>query len=118
MELWRISNYVDLTGIGSSGAAGRWHSPGRRIVYLAYRPAIAFAEMTVYMDRDLIPSTYLLLRILLPDQTSIAGVKELPQDWRAQTMLTRQIGDAWLDRSGSALLLVPSAIGQQGYNLL
>jgi RES domain-containing protein len=33
-------------------------------------------------------------------------------------MATREIGDRWLDRSGSALLQVPSAISHQSQNFL
>jgi RES domain-containing protein len=120
MELWRISNYADLSGIGGMRAGGRWHSQGRRIVYLADHPSSALLEMLVHMDRDLIPSTYQLLRIDLPCTTAIEaiGVAELPADWQNKTTVTREIGDRWLDRSGSALLQVPSAISHQGQNFL
>jgi RES domain-containing protein len=117
MELWRISNYADLSGIGGMRAAGRWHSQGRRIVYLADHPSSALLEMLVHMDRDLIPSTYQLLRIDTPSDIALEAVDVLPADWRTQTMATREIGDRWLDRAGSALLQVPSAIGH-GYNFL
>src|SRR5215475_3215924 len=117
MEFWRISNYPDLSGIGGLRAAGRWHSQGRRIVYLADHPSSALLEMLVHMDRDLIPSTYQLLRIDAPSDIAAETIAELPSDWRTQTMATREIGDRWLDRAGSALLQVPSAIGH-GYNFL
>ena len=71
MELWRISNYVDLSGIGGLRAAGRWHSQGRRIVYLADHPSSALLEMLVHMDRDLIPPTYQLLRVAVPDDINV-----------------------------------------------
>lgn len=119
MELWRISNYVDLSGIGGLRAAGRWHSQGRRIVYLAEHPSSALLEMLVHMDRDLIPPTYQLLRIAIPDDIAIEAIgSDLSQDWRTQTMLSREIGDRWLDRSMNALLQVPSAISAQGANFL
>jgi RES domain-containing protein len=118
MELWRISNHSDLSGVGGLRAAGRWHSQGRRIVYLADHPSSALLEMLVHMDRDLVPSTYQLLRVVMPDETSITDVRELPEDWRSNVMITRQIGDAWLDQSASAVLKVPSAISEQGYNYL
>ena len=57
MELWRISNYADLSGIGGLRAAGRWHSQGRRIVYLADHESSALLEMLVHMDRDLMPAS-------------------------------------------------------------
>ncbi len=120
MDLWRISNYADLSGIGGVRAAGRWHSQGRRIVYLADHPSSALLEMLVHMDRDLIPPTYQLLRIVPPAGMAIEtiGLDELPPDWQTRTTATRGIGDRWLDRSGSALLQVPSAISHQGQNFL
>ena len=95
MELWRISNYADLSGIGGVRAAGRWHSQGRRIVYLADHPSSALLEMLVHMDRDLIPPTYQLLRIILPSAIAIETVRldELPLDWRTEPMANRELGD-------------------------
>lgn len=119
MELWRISNYADLSGVGGLRAAGRWHSQGRRIVYLADHSSSALLEMLVHMDRDLIPSTYQLLRVVVPSDIAIevVGPDKMSADWRTETIASRQIGDQWLDRSSSALLRVPSAISQ-GHNYL
>ena len=119
MELWRISNYADLSGIGGLRAAGRWHSQGRRIVYLADHSSSALLEMLVHMDRDLMPATYQLLRIVVPADIAVETIDaELPPDWRSQTLTSREIGDRWLDRSASALLQVPSAISVKGNNYL
>ena len=119
MELWRISNYADLSGIGGLRAAGRWHSQGRSIVYLADHPSSALLEMLVHMDRDLLPATYQLLRVSVPNDVAIETVGvELPADWRSKTMVSREIGDRWLDRSTSALLRVPSAISERSNNFL
>jgi RES domain-containing protein len=120
MDLWRISNYPDLSGIGGLRAAGRWHSQGRPIVYLADHPSSALLEMLVHMDRDLIPPTYQLLRISIPSDMKIEGLAagSLSTDWRTDTMASREIGDRWLDRSTSALLQVPSAISGRGQNFL
>lgn len=119
MELWRISNYPDLSGIGGLRAAGRWHSQGRRIVYLADHPSSALLEMLVHLDRDLIPATYQLLRVSVPDDVVIEIVgANLPADWRSKAMSSREVGDGWLDRSTSALLRAPSAISERGSNYL
>src|ERR1700694_990083 len=118
MELWRISNYADLSGIGGMRAGGRWHSQGRRIVYLADHPSSALLEMLVHMDRDLIPSTYQLLRIAVAPDIVIEVADEPSVDWQTQTMITREIGDRWLDRSTSPLLQVPSAISRSRNYLL
>ena len=120
MELWRISNYADLSGRGGLQAAGRWHTRGKRIVYLADHPASALLEMLVHMDRDLIPATYRLLRVVVSETVAIdrVGTDVLESDWRTQPALTRQIGDEWLDRSSTALLQVPSVIVPLGKNFL
>ncbi|HTB03701.1 MAG TPA: RES family NAD+ phosphorylase [Bradyrhizobium sp.] len=120
MELWRISNYPDLSGIGGMRAGGRWHSQGRRIVYLADHPSSALLELLVHMDRDLIPPTYQLLRIDISLDVTIEAVVagDLSGNWRTDTIASREIGDRWLDRSTSALLRVPSAISEQGQNFL
>ena len=124
MDVWRISNYTDLSGIGGVRAAGRWHSQGRRIVYLADHPSSALLEMLVHMDRDLIPPTYQLLRIDIPPGMTIETVMtgdlagDLAGSWWNDMTASREIGDRWLDQSTSALLQVPSAISAQGQNFL
>lgn len=112
MELWRISNYPDLSGIGGVKASGRWHTRGKAVVYLTDHPATALLEMLVRMDDDLIPSAYTLLRVTIPDAISVTQVEgdDLPPDWRDRPAVTRQIGDQWLDQSTTAILRVPSAI--------
>jgi RES domain-containing protein len=118
MELWRISNYPDLSGAGGLRAAGRWHSRGRHIVYLADHESSALLEMLVHLDRDLLPATYQLLRVSVPDDITLETTLDLPADWRSKTMVSREVGDRWLDRSSSALLQVPSAISERGNNYL
>ena len=120
MELWRISNYADLSGGGGLQAAGRWHTRGKRIVYLADHPASALLEMLVHMDRALIPATYCLLRVVVSENVvmDMIGTNTLASDWRTQPALTRQVGDQWLDQSATALLQVPSVIVPDGKNFL
>ena len=120
MEFWRISNYVDLSGSGGVRAGGRWHSRGKRIVYLADHPAGAVLEMLVHMDRDLLPATYRLLRVIVPETIAIeaVGADALSSDWTNQPAMTREIGDQWLDRCSSALLQVPSVIVPRARNFL
>lgn len=120
MELWRISNYADLSGGGGLLAAGRWHTRGKRIVYLADHPASALLEMLVHMDRDLLPSTFRLLHVTVSAAVDIQKVEvgQLSPDWRTRPDLTRQIGDQWLDQSLTALLQVPSVIVPLGRNFL
>lgn len=122
MRLWRISNHASLSGDGGLYVAGRWHSRGRRVVYLADHPASALVDVMVHLgiDAEDLPTHYQLLGVEVPDDLAITTVEEtaLPADWRTQTALTRARGDDWLRDAGSALLRVPSAIVPQAANYL
>jgi RES domain-containing protein len=113
--LWRISNYIDLSGEGARGASGRWHTEGRLVVYLAENPASAMLERIVHLtDKDaggILPRFYQLLRIQVPDDFQTKPLSALaPSDWREHAESTRAIGDAWLESLETALARVPSAI--------
>jgi RES domain-containing protein len=114
MRLWRISAHADLSGVGGLHVSGRWHSRGKRIVYLADHPASALLEVLVHLEvepEDL-PGSYQLLAIDVPDSIAFQsiGLEELATGWRDQPELTREIGDRWLREEQTALLRVPSAI--------
>jgi RES domain-containing protein len=114
MKLWRISNHASLSGDGGLYAAGRWHSRGRRVVYLADHPASALIEVMVHLEIDAedLPGTYQLLGVDVPDDIGVTVLDEteLRDDWRERTGITRERGDAWLRSVPTALLRVPSAI--------
>jgi RES domain-containing protein len=122
MRLWRISNHAGLSGDGGLHASGRWHSRGRRVVYLADHPASALVEVMVHLELDAedLPSHYQLLGVEVPDDAAIKalGDNELAAGWRQQLSLTRARGDDWLRTGATALLRVPSAIVPQAANYL
>jgi RES domain-containing protein len=122
MRLWRISDYATLSGDGGLLAPGRWHSQGRRIVYLSDHPASALLELLVRFQIGIndIPDAYQLLAVDLPDPVSSAAIdpKELPRDWPGDSARTQSIGDRWLGDNGTALLKVPSAIVPFAFNWL
>jgi RES domain-containing protein len=101
---------------------GRWHSRGRRIVYLTDHPASALVEVLVHLEVDPedLPNAYQLLAIDLPDDTKIETIEEdkLAAAWRQHTNLTRQFGDRWLHENRTALMRVPSAIVPAAVNWL
>jgi RES domain-containing protein len=122
MILWRISNHADLDGRGGLYASARWHSQGHRIVYLAQSPAGALTEVLVHLelDADDLPKTFKLLKVEAPDDLAIGEVSlsQLPANWRDDLVLTRTIGDEWLEGKETALLKVPSAIVPETFNVL
>ena len=122
MRLWRISNHASPSGDGGLHASGRWHSRGRRVLYLADHPASALLEVMVHLEVDVedLPSHYQLLGIDAPDNVTIDLIEEnaLPSDWRQQAGLTRARGDGWLRTGNAALLRVPSSIVPDAANYL
>lgn len=122
MRLWRISQHADLSGEGGLRAAGRWHSKGRRVVYLSDHPASALLEVLVHLEVDVedLPTHYQLLTIEAPDGIMISSADEDSMDsgWRDDIAATRAFGDEWLRDGASALLRVPSAIVPASDNYL
>lgn len=122
MRLWRISNHASLSGDGGLYASGRWHTRGRRVVYLADHPASALLEVMVHLEIDAedLPTSYQLLGVELSEDIRIdtRGESEWPEGWRAQTALTRALGDTWLREGATALMRVPSAIVPDASNYL
>lgn len=125
-DLWRIGNHADLSGDGGLRYAARWHSAGRRIVYLAESPAGALLEVLVRLELDAanLPPAYTLLRVAGPAKSANLPLKVLelaapPGDaWICDHAVTREIGDAWLKSARGALARVPSAVLPATFNIL
>lgn len=121
MLLWRISNHPDLSGEGGLRASARWHSAGRRIVYLGPNPATCLLEHLVHLeiDDEDMPSTFRTLKIEVPDVIYAgAGMhRALPDGWQDSIELTQTIGNQWLT-DGPLLLRVPCALVPETENVL
>lgn len=102
-----------LAGEGALRYGGRWHSPGRRVVYLAGSLALASLELLVHLRVPDVLRAYRKLCVGIPPElVKAVDLRELPADW-ARTSLhpaTQRIGDDWLDSLESAVLAVPSAV--------
>lgn len=123
MNIWRISNHRDLAGAGGLRAGGRWHSPGRAIVYCAEHPASALLEILAHLDvanLAALPDGYQLLEIDVPAALEIESLPThaLTPRWQSDEASTRAIGDRWLVSRSSALLRVPSALVPKVWNYL
>jgi RES domain-containing protein len=119
--LWRISDYIDLSGDDGRKAGARWHSAGSRIVYLAESPMAALVETLVHLEIDSedTPDFYTLLRISVPDDLAIQPLDPpAGTEWKQDLKLTRRMGDAWLVSRESPLARVPSAIAPHTWNYL
>lgn len=119
---WRISNYPSLDGYGAVHHPGRWHSAGKRVVYVADSPAAALVEKLVHLDLtyDDLPDSYTLIKIEAADSVQVEDVAatELPHGWVDDQKISRAFGDQWLRSSRASLLRVPSAILPETFNYL
>lgn len=119
--LWRISNHLDLRGLGGTHFASRWTTLGRRIVFMAESPAGAMLEVLVHVkDRnDPLPRTFSLLEIDVPDDLGRRDLMPLVDvHWRDRSEVTQKLGDEWLASLESPLARVPSAIVPRTWNVL
>ena len=122
MFLWRISSHSTLDGRGGLYASGRWHTEGRRIVYLAETPAAALVEVLVHLELDPahLPKSYRLLKAEASEDLPVRTIvrSEMPGNWITDQIATRTIGDVWLGSQSAALLRVPSVIVPETCNVL
>jgi RES domain-containing protein len=121
MNLWRISNYVDLSGEGGRKASARWHTAGSRIVYLAESPTVTLVETLVHLDVDPedTPDSYTLLKISVPEGLPVQSLDPpAGAEWKANLELTRGMGKSWLASSKTALARVPCVIAPHTWNYL
>lgn len=128
VPVWRIAVEApayaanDLSGTGARLTGGRWNSKGTPVVYCAANIALATLETVHNLSSGGLPFNRYLVRIDLPD-----GVWErrqvldpLPGGWDSipAGMSARSAGDAWIALGAAALLVVPSVIVPDEFNVL
>jgi RES domain-containing protein len=121
MNLWRISNHRDLSGVDGLKRNGRWHNRGKKVVYLSDSPTGALLETLVHfeLDPEDIPDFYNRLKVTIPDHLVIVHLDPPNEvDWALDKKLTRSLGDAWLRERKTCLARVPSVIATEAWNYL
>lgn len=117
MKGYRLSRaqYASYDGEGARRAGGRWNSKGTRVLYLSENRALCVLEVLVHLT-DTLPDKYVLGEAAIPDNLAYEEVREsrLSSEWKtfliSKQSQTRQIGDEWVARGTSAILLVPSVV--------
>lgn len=119
--LWRVSNRVALDGEGGLRASARWHTRGRRIVYLAESAAGALIEALVHLEVDPAapPRHFTLFQVSVPPEVAIEPVDAAALGGHLTDLdLTRELGDQWLKSMRSPLIRVPSVLLPETFNVL
>jgi RES domain-containing protein len=128
--LWRIGTDTptfqadDLTGRGAEISGGRWNRKGAPVLYAAETPALACLETVVHLNAGGLPLNRYLVEIEIPDGVWTSAVKHttgtLPVGWDSEPpgMMSIDLGTAWLKANTSALMIVPSVIVPEEFNVL
>jgi RES domain-containing protein len=115
MRLWRLSSARRARAFdGGFGLLnpGRWNTAGRPVTYCATVPSLTALEKRVHIVDPAELPPQVLVAYEAPDDISWRAVQvsDLPTDWAAREILTQAQGDAWLDATSEALLVIPSVI--------
>ena len=109
-------------GEGAYRYGGRWSSPGTRLAYASEHQSLAMLEYFVHVDPEDPPDDLVLASADMPDRISRKRVPagELPSNWRETPAppLLAQIGDEFVAKAASCLLVVPSALAGSENNWL
>jgi RES domain-containing protein len=128
--IWRIAKHTaqyqatDLSGSGAKASGGRWNSKGIPVVYAATSIALATLETLAHLGDNIAIRNAFLVQITVPNtlwkKREVIQANELPPTWLAEPagLTTKDFGDDWLGKQSSPLLLVPSVIVPEEYNVL
>lgn len=109
MQVWRISEFTDLSGRGGELYPGRWNHTGDAIVYCAEHPALALLEVLVNLDLADLPETLQLIRIDIPVDVAVFDAPQSPSRYETVAM-SRDFWAEFVTTGRFAVLKVPSVI--------
>lgn len=125
MKVFRLARKKYGTALSGKGAAikgARWNSTGVEVIYTAENRSLAMAEVAVHLTLATLPSDYMMLTILIPDNLSIAKIKiqDLPNNWNIfpQFDITKKMGDTFIAERKHIVLKVPSVVTKGDHNYL
>ncbi|WP_267876242.1 RES family NAD+ phosphorylase [Massilia violaceinigra] len=128
--VWRIAKHTaqyhatDMSGGGAKSTGGRWNSKGMPVVYAATSIALATLETLTRVGDNTTMRNAFLIRIAIPGavwrKREIIAPAVLPPTWLAEPpgATTIDLGDKWLRSVSAPLLLVPSVIIPEEFNVL
>ncbi len=130
VSLWRIAAETrlyaadDLSGAGAAKHPGRWNEEGDAVVYASPSRALAVLETVAHLDDAGLPLNRFLVRIDVPKpvwaRRQWLDPAALEPAWRAipAGRASARRGHEWVVANKSALLMVPSVIVEEEFNVL
>ena len=128
--VWRIAKHTsqydaaDLGGGAAKLTGGRWNSKGNAVVYASLSIALATLESLAHLGGNIAIRNAFLVQIAIPAAAwrlrEIVEASQLAATWLAEPPGSGTItfGDDWLSLCAAPLLLVPSVIVPEEYNVL
>ncbi len=112
---------TEFSGEGALRYPGRWHRPGRRVVYAAQHLSQAVLETLVNLDAEP-PPAFVYFRIEMAEQrhVQVLSEEELPAGWNHSVWQegAQLLGSAWLQARTTPVLQVPTVIVPGEFNCL
>ena len=128
--VWRIATDTpayeahDLSGAGAKATGGRWNEAGTAMVYASESRALACLETVVHLNAGGLPLNRYLVEVTIPDDVFVRARTEtagsLPVGWEAEPAgrVSIRFGTGWARSGATALLVVPSVIVPEEFNVL
>jgi RES domain-containing protein len=109
-------------GKGAAAIGGRWNRPGTLLVYTSSSLALAALEILVNIGAADLPSDLVAVAAEMPADLEKIRVeaRNLPKSWRLYPApdLLAEIGEDWVRKGETAVLVVPSAVVPEECNFL
>jgi RES domain-containing protein len=102
-----------FSGEGARIFEGRWNSAGVRMVYCSEHLSLATLEILVHTQPVTIRGKFRVFRVSWDEAImSAIDLRKLPKGWNTQppSLISKNIGDEWVQSGRSAVLVVPSVI--------
>jgi RES domain-containing protein len=128
--VWRIATDTptyeadDLSGAGAKTTGGRWNAVGVPVVYTSQTRALACLETVIHLSAGGLPLNRYLVDVTIPDElwtdAQMTTAASLPVGWDAEPAgrTSIEFGTNWMRSGTSALLVVPSVIVPEEFNVL
>ncbi|MGD0107756.1 MAG: RES family NAD+ phosphorylase [Rhodopila sp.] len=128
--VWRIAidtpayEADDMSGTGAKVTGGRWNARGVAVVYTSQTRALACLETVVHLNAGGLPLNRYLVEVAIPDavwaNARLTTAASLSVGWDAEPAGRASIafGTNWIGSGASALLVVPSVIVPEEFNVL
>ena len=123
MRAYRIGDpqgrHPIYSGEGAALVEGRWHEKGQEVIYASAHYATAMLEKLAHYNGIMPPNQH-FIEMEIPVGTSYEEVtKDILPGWNLpDSPVARAHGSAWLSELRSAILIVPSYVAREEFNIL